>query len=39
MNIWENVSMKKVQKKRKNLCKTVSERTGIGKNEWRKFDE
>ena len=25
-------------KKRKNLCKTVSERAGIGKNEWRQFD-
>ncbi len=30
--------MKKVQKQRKNLCKTVSERAGIGKNEWRQFD-
>lgn len=34
----KNVSMKKVLKKRKNLCKTVSERAGIGKNEWRQFD-
>lgn len=28
----------KVLKKRKNLYKTVSERAGIGKNEWRQFD-
>ena len=34
-----NVSTKKMLKKRKNLYKTVSERAGIGKNEWRKFDE
>jgi hypothetical protein len=38
MNIWENVSTKKMLKKRKNLYKTVSERAGIGKNEWRQFD-
>lgn len=36
--VKENVSMKKVLKKRKNLYKTVSERAGIGKNEWRQFD-
>ena len=28
----------KMLKKRKNLYKTVSERAGIGKNEWRQFD-
>ena len=28
----------KSAEEKENLCKTVSERAGIGKNEWRQFD-